>query len=276
VGPDYLRSLGMTLLAGREFSKADALGAPKVAMVNEVFAAKFNLGREAVGRRMSSDGSGPDAKLDVEIVGLVKNAKYSEVKAEIPPLFFRPYRQDDRIGNIHFYVRTAVDPEAFLANIPKLVAAIDPDLPVEDLRTLPQQIRENVFLDRFISVMSTAFALLATILAAVGLYGVLAYTIAQRTREIGLRMALGAAPERVRRMVLAQVGKMTLVGGAIGLAAAVAIGRLAASLLYRLEGYDPTVLAVSAAVLLIVAFVAGLVPALRASQIEPMRALRYE
>ena len=156
------------------------------------------------------------------------------------------------------------------------MAKIDPNLPVEDLRTLPQQVRENVFLDRFISVMSTAFALLATILAAVGLYGVLAYTVTQRTREIGLRMALGAAPERVRRMVLRQVGMMTLVGGAVGLAAAVGIGRLAASLLYQLQGYDPGVLAASAVALGAVALAAGLVPALRASKIDPMIALRYE
>jgi ABC-type antimicrobial peptide transport system permease subunit len=138
------------------------------------------------------------------------------------------------------------------------------------------QLWENVFLDRFISVMSTAFALLATILAAVGLYGVLAYTVTQRTREIGLRMALGAAPERVRMMVLRQVGMMTLAGGAIGLAAAIGIGRLAASLLYNLRGYDPVVLVASAVALGIVALAAGFVPALRASQVDPIRALRYE
>jgi putative ABC transport system permease protein len=273
VGPGYLQTLGMTLLAGREFTTADVLKAPKVTIVNEVFAKKFNLGENAVGKHISTDDGQP---LDTEIVGLVKNAKYSDVKEEVPPLFFRPYRQDGKIADIHFYVRTATDPNQFLTNIPKLLATIDPNLPVEDLRTLPQQVRENVFLDRFISVMSTAFAVLATVLAAVGLYGVLAYTVTQRTREIGLRMALGAAPARVRRMVLRQVGMMTLVGGAIGLAAAVGIGRLAASLLYKLEGYDPGVLAVSAIALGAVAMAAGFVPALRASQVDPMRALRYE
>jgi putative ABC transport system permease protein len=273
VGPGYVQTLGMTLLAGREFTAADGLKAPKVAIVNEEFAKKFNLGQNAVGKHMGANDT-PD--LDIEIVGLVKNAKYSDVKTEIPPLFFRPYKQNDKMADMHFYVRTATDPDQFLANIPKLIAAIDPNLPVEDLRTLPQQVRQNVFLDRFVSVLSTAFALLATILAAVGLYGVLAYTVTQRTREIGLRMALGAAPERVRGMVLRQVGIMTLIGGAIGLAAAVGIGRLAASLLYKLQGYDPGVLAVSAVALGIVALAAGFVPALRASQIDPMRALRYE
>lgn len=275
VGPAYFQTLGMTLLSGREFTRADQLGAPRVAIVNEEFARKFNLGREAVGKRMNN-GSSRESDLDTEIVGLVKNAKYSDVKDPIPPLFFRPYRQDERIGAISFYVRTGLDAEQFLSNIPKVVAKLDPNLPVEELRTLPQQVRENVFLDRFISVLSASFAILATLLAAVGLYGVLAYTVAQRTREIGLRMALGAAPERVRRMILKQVATMTLIGGAIGLSLAVAIGTLAASLLYQLEGWDPAVLTSAAVALALVALGAGFIPALRASRIEPMRALRYE
>ena len=169
----------------------------------------------------------------------MQNAKYSEVKQNIPPLFFRPYRQDDSIGNINYYVRVAGDPEPLLATIPRVVKKIDPNLPVEEMRTMPQQVRENVFLDRFISVLSAAFAALATLLAAIGLYGVLAYTVSQRTREIGLRMALGAAPARVRSMVLRQVGVMTVVGGAIGLTAAVWVGSLAQSLLFELRGTTP-------------------------------------
>src|SRR5262249_50399984 len=160
----------------------------------------------------------------------------------IPPQFFRPYRQDARLGFINFYVRTSSEPEAFMATIRKAIAGLDANMPLERLRTLPQQVRDNVFLDRFISVLSTAFAFLATVLAAIGLYGVLAYTVSQRTREIGLRMALGAAPGRVRSMVLRQVGIMTIVGGAIGLAAAVGLGRLAESLLFQLKGSDPVVL----------------------------------
>ena len=141
---------------------------------------------------------------------------------------------------------------------------------------MPQQVRENVFIDRFISVLSTAFACLATLLAAVGLYGVLAYTVSQRTREIGLRMALGAAPGRVRGMVLRQVGFMTIVGGVVGLAAAVALARLAQSLLFQMQGSDPFVLIGSAVALTLVALAAGFIPAHRASQVDPMRALRYE
>jgi predicted permease len=276
VGEGYFRTLGIPLIAGREFTRADAKGAPKVAIVNEAFAKKFNLGRDVVGKRMGNRGSANS--LDTEIVGLAQNAKYSEVKDAIPPLFFRPYRQGDapQIGSITYYVRTAADPNTLLAAIPKIVARLDANLPVEDLRTMPQQVRENVFLDRFISVLSAAFACLATLLAAVGLYGVLAYTVSQRTREIGLRMALGAAPGRVRGMVLRQVGFMTIVGGVVGLAAAVALARLAQSLLFEMQGSDPFVLIGSAVALTLVALAAGFVPAHRASQVDPMRALRYE
>jgi ABC-type antimicrobial peptide transport system permease subunit len=142
--------------------------------------------------------------------------------------------------------------------------------------TLPQQVRDNVFLDRFVGLLSTSFASLATLLAAIGLYGVLAYTVAQRTREIGLRMALGAAPEQVRGMVFRQVAMMTLVGGSAGLLGAVGLGRMAQSQLYQLTGYDPIVLVGATLLLTLVALAAGFVPARRASQVDPMRALRYE
>jgi predicted permease len=273
VGPDYFKVLGIPLLAGREFTTADELGAPKVAIVNQAFVKKFNLGRDVIGKRM---GSGRSNELDMEIVGLVADAKYSEVKQEIQPLFFTPFRQDSTIGSIYFYVRTAQRPDEALRSIPTVVKRLDPNLPVEELKTLPQQIRENVFLDRMISMMSAAFALLATIVAAVGLYGVLAYTVAQRTKEIGVRMALGADGRRVRRMVLGHMGMMTAVGGLIGLAAALGIGRAAGSLLYGLEGHDPVVFVAAAVVLAAVAFGAAYVPALRASRVDPMQALRYE
>jgi len=260
------------LLGGRPFSTADAAGAPKVAIVNEAFAKKFGLGKDAVGKHMSQGGN----VLDIEIVGLARNAKYSQVKDEIPPVFFIPYRQDTTVGSVSFYVRSALDPESLLRTIPTVVARIDPNMPVEELKTLPEQVRENFFLDRMLSTLSAAFALLATLLAAVGVYGVLAYTVTLRTREIGVRLALGADETRVRGMVLRQVGRMTLIGGLIGLVAAVAIGRTLRSLLYGLAGHDPVVLAVAMTVLAVVALGAGYIPALKASRVHPMQALRYE
>jgi predicted permease len=274
IGPAYFRTMGIPLIAGREFVPSDTLGAPKVAIVNEAFTRKFNLGRDAVGKRMSSGGGG--AELDTEIVGLVKDAKYSEVKGDIPPLFFSPHRQDERLGFLTFLVRTSVDAESFLPTVRRVVASLDPNLPIGNLRTMEEQARANVYLDRFISMLSAAFAVLATVLAAVGLYGVLAYTVSQRTREIGLRMALGAAPGRVRTMILRQTAIMLLIGGFIGLTAAIWIGSYAQGLLYQMAGHDVSVFAAAAIVLAAIAMVAGLVPAHRAARVDPMTALRYQ
>lgn len=273
VGEGYFSTLGVELLAGREFTAADALGSAKVAVVNEAFAKKFNLGRDAVGKFMSDRG--PDS-LNIQIVGLVRDAKYSEVKGEIPPLFFTPWRQDGSVGEINFYVRTGLPPGELLRIIPGLMKEIDAGLPLEGLKTMPQQIRENVFLDRMISILSSAFAALATLLAGVGLYGVLAYSVAQRTREIGVRMALGADARQVRQMVLRQVLVMMAIGGAVGVAAAFGLGRAASSLLFGMKGHDPIVFTLSFLVLLLVALGAGYLPARRASMVDPIQALRYE
>ena len=272
IGPGYFRTLGVPVLAGREFSIADGAGSAKVAIVNEAFTRKFHLGKNAVGKLMGTRGD----TLDLQIVGLVKDAKYSEVKRAVPPVFFIPYRQDPTIGSTYFYARTTTDEAQVLRAIPTVIKRLDPNLPVEDLKTLPQQVKDNVFLDRMISTLSAAFAALATLLAAVGLYGVLAYSVAQRTREIGVRMALGADGRRVRGMVLRQVGVMTVVGGAIGFAGALALGKAAKSLLFELQGNDPFVAVGSAALLAIVALGAGYVPAMRASGVDPMQALRNE
>jgi predicted permease len=275
VGPGYFRTLGIPLIAGRAFTPADAAGAPKVAIVNEAFARKFKLGRDAVGKRMKASGS-PGTELDMEIVGLAQDAKYNNVKLEAPPVYMIPFRQGNDYGFMNFYARTTLDEQQLLATIPAVIRRLDPNLPVFDIKTMNVQVRENMFMDRLISVLSAAFAMLATLLAAVGLYGVLAYTVAQRTKEFGLRMALGADSARVRGLVLGQVGRMTLVGGIVGLAVAFAIGKFASSLLFGLEGHDPAVLTVSAVMLTLVALGAGFIPAHRASRLDPMRALRYE
>jgi predicted permease len=272
VGAGYFRTMGIPLMAGREFTDTDGPTSTKVAIVNQTFVKKFNLGADAVGKMMAEGGG----KLDTMIVGVVKDAKYSDVKQEIPPLYFVPYRQDKNVSRTNFYVRTAAEPTQSAATIMDVVKRADPNLPIESLKTLDRQVEENTFLDRMMSTLSTLFAVLATVLAAVGLYGVLAYTVTQRTREIGLRMALGAAPGRVRGMVLRQVGYMTLAGGAIGLLGAYEIGKGAGSLLYEMKGGDPAILALAAVLLSAVALTAGFIPALRASRIDPMRALRYE
>ena len=273
VSAGYFKVLGVPILSGREFTKADGRGAPEVAIVNETFAKHFGLGRDAVGKRMGDHGND---SLNILIVGLVADAKYSAVKDKIPPLFFTPYAQDTTLGDNNFYVRSQLPSDQVLKTIQGVMKRLDPNLPLENLKTMPQQVKENVFLDRIISMLTAAFALVATLLAAVGLYGVLAYTVAQRTREIGVRMALGADAGRVRLMVLRQVGLLTLVGGIIGIAGALLIGQGARSLLFGLEGHDPAVFALSCVVLALVGFLAGYLPARKASRVDPMHALRYE
>jgi len=276
VGPGYFSTMGIPLLAGREFTDGDVTGAPTVAVVNEAFTRKFGLdGRNAVGKRMSEEGGG-SAELDIEIVGVVQDAKYDDVKGEIPPLFFKSYRQQEFAPQLTFYARTGIEPEEVMRAVPALMSRVDPSVPVENMKTLERQIDENVFLDRMIGTLSAAFAVLATLLAAIGLYGVLAFTVAQRTREIGVRMALGAGGQRVRRMILTQVGRIVLVGVVLGGVGAYYLGRTAEALLFEVEGQDPLVLAGVAVLLGVVALAAGYVPARRASRVDPMVALRSE
>jgi putative ABC transport system permease protein len=277
VGPGYFFALGIALIAGREFTDADTVNSAPVALVNQTFAKKFGLGNDAVGKSMGwAPGEGYRSKLDTTIVGVVEDTKYSEVKQTVPPQFFVPYRQDKAPGGMHVYVRTSGDIAQAAPAIAAVVKRLDPNLPIEQLETLPEQVRNNTFLDRMVATLSAAFALLATLLAAIGLYGVLAYTVAQRTREIGLRMALGAAPGRVRGMVLRQVATMTVVGALAGLAGAIGVGKGVQSILFQMTGADPVVLALSAVALALVALCAGFIPAHRASRVDPMRALKYE
>jgi predicted permease len=277
VGPGYFSALGIPLMAGREFTDADTVNSAKVALVNQTFAKKFGLGNDAVGKLMGwAPGEDYRSKLDTTIVGIVEDAKYSEVKQNVPPQFFVPYRQDKGLDALHVYVRASGDVAQVASAITAVVKRLDPNLPIEELETLPEQVRNNTFLDRMVTSLSAAFALLATLLAAIGLYGVLAYTVAQRTREIGLRMALGAAPGRVRGMVLRQVAVMTLAGALVGLGGALAVGKGAQSMLFQMTGADPTVLVLSTVALSLVALCAGFIPAHRASRVDPMRALKYE
>jgi predicted permease len=273
VGPEFFKTLAIAMPVGREFTLQDTMGTPKVAVVNEAFAKKFNLGANPVGKRMEQGNAG---KLDMEIVGLVKNAKYSEVKEEVPPVFFMPYRQTERVGFIRFYVATSGPTDVVMAAIKPMMSRIDPTLPVGNLRTLAEQSRNNVFQDRLVSTLASVFAGLATLLAAIGLYGVLAYTVAQRTREFGLRMALGADSGMIRGIVMRQVALMTIIGGVVGLALAIVTGIYAKAILFEMNGVDPAVLVASAALLAVVAAISGFIPAHRASRVHPMTALRYE
>jgi predicted permease len=273
ITPGYFTTTGMSLLAGRDFSAADTLGAPKVAIVNESFAKTYKLGANPVGRRFAR---GSSTTYDFEIVGLVRDAKYNQVRSDVRPVFFLPYRQSETLSVMTVYLKTAGAERAVIDQVRPVVASLDSNLPVINLRTMTQQVAANTAQDRLSTVLSTSFATIATLLAAIGLYGVLAFTVSQRTREFGLRMALGAAPGNVRGLVLKHVMWMTLIGGTIGLGTAIYVGRLASAQLFQLTSYDPVVLSSSALLLAIVAMAAGFVPALRASRVDPMKALRQQ
>lgn len=275
VGTGFLRTIGVPLLAGRDFIPADRADAPKVAIVNEAFARRFGLGANPVGKHVGTDPRKPP---DVEIVGVFKDAAYNQVKESFPPQLVTPRAQTTQLGfeQMAVYVRTAQTPDALLAAIPRLVASVDPDVPVTDIRTLDAQIRENVRTDWLLMTLAGTLAAVATLLAALGLYGVLSYTVAQRTREIGLRLALGAAPARVRGMVLKQVAWMVGLGVPVGLGAALLIGRLAAALLFGLAPTDPLAYGAAAVLLAAVVLGASYVPARRASHVDPVVALRAD
>jgi predicted permease len=272
VSPGFFRALSIPLLAGRDFTDADTLETTRVAIVNQTFLRKFHLENDALGKRISMDGLGQP----MEIVGVVADAKYSTVKDPPPAQFILPRRQNGSIGGLAFYVRASVSSDEVMTAVRRVVAEADPNLPVSGLLTMPKVVEANLFTERLIAILSSGFALLATFLAAMGLYGVLAYNVAQRTRELGLRLALGATPPGLRAMVLKQVAKMALVGMPIGLAAGVGLGQAAHALLFGLAGYDPVVLGTAVAVLAAVVLAAGYFPARRASAVAPMEALRYE
>jgi predicted permease len=273
VSPGFFRTLEMPLIAGKEFAAADALDRPKIAIVNQSFVEKFGLGDHPIGKHMSQGEGGP---LDIEIVGVARDAKYNNVKDPIDAQLFLPRLQSRILGTLSFYVKSTADAVALRSAIQQVLGRLDPALPIMDLRTMRDVMREDLFVDRTMSVLGAALAVLATLLASLGLYGVLSYNLTQRTREIGLRLALGAAPARLRGMVLREVVTMAAIGGTLGLAAALLLGRLARSLLYGLAPTDPAVPLMAVAVLAVIAAAAGYLPARRASRVDPVVALRSE
>ena len=274
VGPGFFQTLGIPLRSGREFTEQDAAGAPKVAIVNEVFAKYFFGGEDPIGRRIGLSRDGKD--LDIAIVGLVRDGKASNLKEKPRRMVYRPYAQDTGVGDMTYYVRTAAEPGALGSRLRKIVAAADPNLPITEMKTLRVQIAESLFVERMVASLSAAFGFLATLLAALGLYGVMSYAVTLRTREIGIRMALGAERSTVLGLVLKEVALLAGIGVVVGLPGGYGLGRLVESQLFGLTARDPLTFGLATLALLLSAFLAGYIPASRAARVDPMVALRYE
>jgi predicted permease len=271
VSGDFFRTFGIELLAGREFRSTD--GPNRVAIVSRRFAERLGLApEEIVGRSANIGALDIDTRAPIleEIIGVVGDVRSGKITDEIEPQVFEPGPSGT------FYVRGARPPAELLNAVRETIARVDPAAATADLRTMEQQLHANVAIERFFAGTSVAFAVLATALAALGLYGVLAFSVAQRSREIGLRIALGAPGGRVRGMVLRQVAGITATGAVLGAAAAMVLGRAAQSILFGVEAGSPLALAAAAAMLAAVTFVAAYIPARRASRVDPMTVLRYE
>ena len=270
ISPGYFQSVGTRLLAGRDVTPADVRARPTVVLVNQEFANHFLHGQNPVGRHIVwTTGNGQS----MEIVGVVANQRYDGPANDIYPFYYSPTRM---YGGMSMYVRTSQSPDAMLSTVRRTVSTAVPGMPVDHLRTM-----ENLFdatIDDRISIATLAagFGLLATAMAAIGLYGVMAYSISRRTREIGIRMALGAARGTVMRMVLREVGLVIASGVAIGLPTGLVLARLVRSQLYQVSPLDAPAAALAVGVVAAIGALAGLFPARRATGIEPIRALRWE
>jgi putative ABC transport system permease protein len=275
VGPGYFSALSMPLLRGREFTLADTAASQKVAIVNETFVKRFLGERSPLGVRFGF-GAGNNVKTDIEIVGVVKDAKYANVREEVRPFAYLPYTQHDTLGNLTFYVRTQQPIASLVPLLRREVQRLDANLPIFDLKTVETVIGENLFGQRLVAWLSLCFGALAALLAGVGLYGVLAYWVVQRTHEIGIRVALGAGPGKIRGLVLGQGMRLTLLGVLVGLLGGLALARGLSSLLYGVQAFDPLSFLAAGLLLSLIALLACWVPARRATKVDPLVALRYE
>ena len=276
-GPGFFESMSIPVLAGRGFTDADSEPGAAVIVVNQAFLDRFNLGMDVVGQRIEGFSAYYQGGGSLEIIGVVGDSRLTGIRSNPPPQVFTPRRRGDgSFSSFVFYVRTTLDPGDLTARVRPLIASIDPNLPVSQLRTMTEQLRGQTNGDRLIATLSAVFAGLATALAAVGLYAVLSYNVSERTRELGLRLALGASPGVLLGMVIKQIGRIAAVAILIGAAVAIGVGRVAQALLFGVSGYNPVAFGLAIAVISVVALGAGFLPARRASRVAPMEALREQ
>jgi len=282
VGNHFFLTLGIPIIAGRAFGPEDTSISPKVGVINESLARLRFPNRNPIGKRFSigghnSDGHGGSFATGlVQIVGICGDTRYQDLRTPSPPQFFLPYVQQTFIGGMVYELRTHVPAESLLPVLRETVRKIDPDLPLVNVRTEDQQIDDDLVQEHLFVTLTSGFGLLALLLAAVGIYGVMAYSVAQRTTEIGIRLALGAQPGQVRGMILRESTWITLGGIAAGVIAAIGCTRLIRSMLYGVAADDPSTIVGGTLVLLVVGLAATWIPARRAASVQPMDALRHE
>jgi putative ABC transport system permease protein len=277
ITPGYFKTLEIPLLKGRDIDGRDVSNAPQVMVVNQALARKFWPNEDAIGKRISFSNDPPNW---YQIVGVVGNVKHRGLEAaEKPELYvpiFQPLFPDWNMPPMYVAVRTAGEPQSITGLIRNEVVALDPDQPISNVLTMEQRISDSVAPRRFNMFLLTLFAGLAVLLSAVGIYGIMAFSVTQRTQEIGVRMALGARNTDVFRMVVTNGFKLALIGVAVGLGASYALTRLMASLLFEVSATDPTIFLVDALLLLTVSLLACYIPARRATRVDPLVALRNE
>jgi len=271
VAGDYFKVLGIPLLAGRDFNESDLLGTPKVMIVNEKMARHFFGTIDVIGKRI-----GLEDVPDTTIVGVVKDAQYIDLRRNTRRHFYLPVKQQKQLTNLALHLKTSSAPEGVAESLRAELKTIDPHLPLYDIKTLSTEIDQSLIQERLVTWLSSAFGVLATLLTALGLYGVLTFSVARRTREIGIRVALGAKRRDVFRLVMTRGIVLVAIGVLIGLGASYAFGRMMSSLLFGVEPTNPLTLVIVSLALIAVALLACYLPARRATRVDPLEALRYE
>jgi predicted permease len=274
VGVNFFPTMGIPILQGRGFDAHDTPASPKVAVVNRALARQFFLNDNPIGRTFEADAE--DAPVPIQIVGIAEDTKYANLRGDTPPTFYLPYQQKLLVGRMVVEIHTAAEPYSILSQARATVASLDRDLPLSDVRTMTEQIQSTMSTERTFAQLTSGFGLLALVLACIGIYGITSYTVARRTAEVGIRMALGAQARQVLSMVLLEVSWMALAGIALGIGSALVLARFLNAVLYGLKPSDPLTLTSSAALLMAFAILAGLGPARRASRVDPIRTLRHD